>query len=232
MEAELQEIMALAMAENWEEARKKIDALLFAHPEEWMARVVKADIETLSGNRKEAFRMLREIIRDAPRFAPAHYSMGVLHGREGRWDQAKTSFEEALAFYDAGEKEGLSDAWLQLGIALWEKRNPEEALTAWGTALQLNPGQWKAREYIENFTSDWTRPQVQGNPAWFETFKEYQIRNYLAKSGKEKFSSLEETGRILKRIVDAWSRIPDKWKLVDISPEERNRLFQSMNLFL
>ena len=231
MEKEMKEVMALAMAQKWDAAKALADKMIQSHPGDLNARVVRADIENLSGNGKEAFRRLREVLRENPEFASAHYSMGVLFGRESRWDKSRASLEKALSLYPPEEKEAISDAFLQLGIACWEQRRPGDALDAWKSALVHNPGQWKAREYLEEFTPDWSKPKILGDPEWFDAFKALHVKKYLSALGSDDFSSLAEADGVLKKIVAAWNAIPDKWKLEDLSQDERERLFHAISPF-
>ncbi|MBI1822661.1 MAG: tetratricopeptide repeat protein [Nitrospirae bacterium] len=223
-------IMQLAMAEKWEEARFRVRELIQNAPLDPGIKVLQADIENISGNEKEALRQLKEILRAHPEYGPAHYSTGVLHARQGRWDQAKSFFIKSIGLFDPDQREMLSDAWLQLGVAHWEQRNPGEAIEAWYRALSFNPAQWKAREYLEEFTPDYSQPKMLGAPEYFRKFQEIQVQSYLVQHGKTEFDSLEEADMLFRKMTEAWNAIPEKWKLEDLAEIERTRYFRSVTL--
>lgn len=222
--------MQLAMSERWEEARTEIRRLIEADPHDAGIRVLQADIENLSGNEKEALRQLKGIYRDDPGFAPAYYSAGIVHARQGRWDQAKTFFEKSISLLSSDQKEILSDAWLQLGIAHWEQRQPGEAMESWKKSLSFNPAQWKAREYLEEFTPDYSKPKTFGEPKYFMEFQEVQVQAYLAVKGKSEFDSLDEADFLFREITEAWRTISEKWNLEEMADIERKRYFRSIRL--
>ncbi|MHB8483190.1 MAG: tetratricopeptide repeat protein [Nitrospiria bacterium] len=228
---QIRQAMQFAMTGQWEEARDFIRRVIQSCPEDLSARVVQADIENISGNEKAAFQQLRTLIRTHPEFAPAYYSMGVLHSRQGRWDQAKSFFEQSISLFDPDEKESLSDAYLQLGISWWEQRHPGEALESWRKSLSYNPAQWKAREYLEDFTPDYSKPKVLGNPRFFQQYQEIHVKAYLAGLKKSQFDSLEETDEVIRKVASSWNTIPEKWKMEDLSEEERLNYFKSVTPF-
>jgi tetratricopeptide (TPR) repeat protein len=230
IEDRIKTIMQLAMSERWEEARVKIREMILEEPLDPAIRVLQADIENISGNEKEALRQLKEILRNYPEFGPAYYSTGVLHARQLRWDQAKTFFIKSISLIDSAHKEILSDAWLQLGVAHWEQRNPGEAIEAWHQSLTLNPAQWKAREYLEEFTPDYSKPKILGDPEYFQAFQALQVEAYLVRQGKREFDSLEEAETLFRKMTEAWNVIPEKWKLEDMAEIERTRYFKSVTL--
>jgi tetratricopeptide (TPR) repeat protein len=125
----------------------------------------------------------------------------------------------------------LSDAWLQLGIAYWEQRHPGEAIESWKKSLAFNPAQWKAREYLEEFTSDYSRPRVFGKPEFFHEFQNIQIEKFLSARNENAFASFDEAERILRQITEAWNGIPDKWKIEELADIERFRYFRSVDPF-
>jgi tetratricopeptide (TPR) repeat protein len=230
MEDKIKDIMQLTMSEKWEEARTLVRELIFANPFDVGIKVLQADIENLSGNEKESMRQLKEIIRFNPEFSPAYYSTGILHARQQRWDQAKSFFEKSIEKSNPDQKEFLSDAWLQMGVANWEQRNPGKALEAWQKSLFYNPAQWKAREYLEEFTPDFSKPKVFGDPEFFQEFQELQVQNYLVSQKKTQFDSLKEADIIFRKINEAWNSIPEKWKIEDWADVERLRFFKSVPL--
>ncbi|MBI3351544.1 MAG: tetratricopeptide repeat protein [Nitrospirae bacterium] len=228
---QIKQAMQYAMAEHWDEAKHLIRQVIESSPEDLWAKVVQADIENISGNEKEAFQQLRILMRNYPEFAPAYYSMGILHSRQGRWDQAKNFFEQSISLFDPGQKESLSDAYLQLGIAWWEQRHPGDALECWQKSLACNPAQWKAREYLEDFTSDYSKPKILGDPRFFQQFQEIHVKAYLSEHGKSQFDSLEETDEVIQKIAASWNAIPEKWKMEDLTEEERFNTFKSIKPF-
>jgi tetratricopeptide (TPR) repeat protein len=230
VEDKIKEIMRLAMLERWDEARIGIRQLIEADPNDPGIKVLQADIENLSGNEKEALRQLKGILGDCPEFAPAYYSAGIVHARQGRWDQAKTFFEKSIFLLASDQKEMLSDAWLQLGIAHWEQRQPEDAMESWKKSLSFNPAQWKARGYLEEFTPDYSKPKTFGEPEFFMEFQELQVQAYLAGKGRSEFDSLDEADFLFRKITVAWKEIPEKWNIEEMADIERIRYFKSVRL--
>jgi tetratricopeptide (TPR) repeat protein len=231
MEEKIKQIMQLALGEKWDEARQLIQKVLESDSGNLEARVLQADIETIAGNEQEAFKQLRAILREYPEYGPAYYSMGVCHSRQGRWDQAKTFFEKSISKLEPDQAESLSDAYLQLGVSCWEQRHRDEAMESWKKSLAFNPAQWKAREYLEEFTSDYSQPKILGEPELFQEYQTLQVQTYLNSRGKSQFDTLEETNEVIRKIVSSWNAIPDKWKVEDLSPEERLRLFKTVSPF-
>ncbi len=231
MEEKIKQIMQLALEAKWDEARQFIQKVLEADSGNLEARVLQADIETIAGNEPEAFKQLRAILREHPEYGPAYYSMGVCHSRQGRWDQAKIFFEKSISKLEPDQGEALSDAYLQFGVSCWEQRHRDEAMESWKKSLAFNPAQWKAREYLEEFTSDYSQPKILGEPGLFQEYQALQVQIYLNSRGKSQFDTLEETNEVVLKIVSSWNAIPDKWKVEDLSPEERLRLFKTVSPF-
>lgn len=231
MDSIIKRIMRLAMTEQFDEARVLVRQLVEAEPLDVGIKVLQADIENLSGNESEALRQLNEILRINPEFGPAYYSTGILYAHQRRFDLAKTFFEKSLELLDSGQKEFLSDVWLQLGLTLWEQRSRSEAIEAWQKSLSLNSAQWKAKEYLEEFTSNYSNPKIHGDPLYFQEFQNLQVQIYLIGKGKTEFVSFDEADSIIRRITEVWNNIPEKWKLEDFSYLERNRYFKSFIIF-
>ena len=78
-----------------------------------------------------------------PRFAPAHFNMGMLYKSQGQWEEAGVSFNKASHLdpdnflpYNA------------LGYCRFQQKKEREAIDSFQKSLKLNPEQPDIREMI------------------------------------------------------------------------------------
>ena len=96
---------------------------LEAAPDSVDARIDRAFLMSDCGGERDAVRLLRTVLRDAPENGRAHAGMGRAFLKLGKVGKAESSFERALAL---GEDDPLVHA--MLGILEWGYRHPEHAL--------------------------------------------------------------------------------------------------------
>jgi tetratricopeptide (TPR) repeat protein/NAD-dependent dihydropyrimidine dehydrogenase PreA subunit len=100
--------------------------------------------EYLSGNTEQAVNLLAVAAehQSGQRKALSLYYRGAILNRLGRYTEALTNLEQALA-----ERPDLLLALEQKGESLWQLRRKDEAVLAWSSALRQNP----ALPVISNF---------------------------------------------------------------------------------
>ncbi len=93
--------------------------------------------EYLSGNTKEAVNLLGKAAehQDGQGKALSLYYRGAILNRLGFYEQAITSFDEALAV-----RPDLVLALEEKGVSFWQLRQKEKAVSSWNEALKQNPG--------------------------------------------------------------------------------------------
>jgi tetratricopeptide (TPR) repeat protein len=92
-------------------------------------------------------------------FAPMHNAVGAILGGRGNYEGAAEAFSKAIA-----EDPGNISAHYNLGLALAELRQFDEAARAFERAVELYPGYGEAREALARVRERASRRQEAESP--------------------------------------------------------------------
>ncbi|HYX26027.1 MAG TPA: sulfatase-like hydrolase/transferase [Thermoanaerobaculia bacterium] len=90
-----------------------------------------------AGRLEESAATERRVLAADPGNARAHQQLGLIEIRQRHWDQARGELQKAVHFNPR-----LPVAWNNLGVVLYELKQPDAAFQAWQTAVDLQPNQW------------------------------------------------------------------------------------------
>ncbi|HKR58324.1 MAG TPA: 4Fe-4S binding protein [Pyrinomonadaceae bacterium] len=116
-------------------------------------------VEYLSGNTEQSLQLLTTAATHQHGQAKALslYYRGAILNRLGRYEQARTSLDEALA-----ERDDLILAREERGEALWQLGRKQEAVAAWSDAVQRNQGLVIANNQLAGAAASVGRPDIAG----------------------------------------------------------------------
>lgn len=92
-----QEISTLIKAEKFPQALEKIDVLLAQSPRDAQARFIRTVVLTHMGQTAEAMTGLEAMTREFPELPEPHNNLAVLLAQQGRYEQARSALQRALA---------------------------------------------------------------------------------------------------------------------------------------
>jgi tetratricopeptide (TPR) repeat protein len=105
-------------------------------------RDIRAEILLREGKQSEDRHSLKKALESYeraaaldPECAAAHYRMGVVLGRLGRWPEAATAYQEAIRLQPED-----GDAYLNLGFVYYEQGRDEQAQLCFQRARELGSG--------------------------------------------------------------------------------------------
>src|SRR5947209_3085670 len=90
-----------------------------------------------AGRLEESAATERRVLAADPGNARAHQQLGLIEIRQRHWDQARGELQKAVHFNPR-----LPVTWNNLGVVLYELKQPDAAFQAWQTAVDLQPNQW------------------------------------------------------------------------------------------
>ena len=89
-------IQLLIQTKNFPEARKLDDELLKANPNDDDALVDESQMQITDGDVNDAAQKLQTVIKNAPKNAEAHYTLGIAYEKLGYLERAESEWREAL----------------------------------------------------------------------------------------------------------------------------------------
>ncbi|MEM7704987.1 MAG: sulfotransferase [Pseudomonadota bacterium] len=128
------------------QAQRRALEILKTHPAEKNARLLAAMAARRQGSVDEAVQSLDGLVEDEPGFAPAFEELGLALMAGGRWEDAETALESALALDDR-----LAGAWKALGDVRIEQGDESAGHEAYLKQLSLtahNPTVARAGEAL------------------------------------------------------------------------------------
>ncbi|MDE3117727.1 MAG: tetratricopeptide repeat protein, partial [Nitrospirota bacterium] len=125
---------SLEAAEDIEQVRTWVDALLKEHPDQANVHLVGGLFLSQSGRSEESVARYKEAIRLDPRSAYPHYFLAQIHERAGRPEMAIKAYREAIRL-DAT----FAQARTNLGVVCQNQGQIEMAIPQYREVLKLNP---------------------------------------------------------------------------------------------
>ena len=124
-----------------EEAATHFERALELDPADHRARTGLASALGAIGELAEARRLFEQVLADQPDDFDARAGLGNVQLAGGRADEAVASYEQALDLANAADSRSpaLADLWHNLGIARLQLNDPEQALSCFRCALDLQP---------------------------------------------------------------------------------------------
>ena len=109
------------------------------------AQAARAGLAFQRGNPQEAEALLREAVARAPEVASHHLDLSAVLIATNRFDEAAGEIDRALALDPA-----VGRAWFALGVVKNRRQDIAGAITAYRTALELDPEDRGARQNLAN----------------------------------------------------------------------------------
>ena len=131
------------LAGDFAAALMEIERATAECPNDRAALEAKCQILFDSGHSARAEEALRFLVENYPNEPSAHHNLGTLLLRLKRYDDAASSFRQALR-----HRADAPATYLHLGYALKESGRIDEAIAAWQQVLRLAPGDPSARDEL------------------------------------------------------------------------------------
>ena len=132
---ELQPLLRLLDAGQWEQAEATCRALLRAYPESMVGHnLLGATLERL-GRFEEAVECYRKALAIEPNIAEIHFNLGVVLSNLGRTDEAVKTYRKAIAL-----KRDVAPAHFNLGTVLQGQGRLDDAIASYRNAASIEPG--------------------------------------------------------------------------------------------
>ena len=121
--AGLKEASALVKDRQFENAQKKLDALLVQRPREPQARFLKGVVDTEQGRTDAAIAVFRSLIEDYPELPEPYNNLAVLYAQKGDFNSARLALETAIRTAPdwAVAHENLGDVYVRLAAAEYDR---------------------------------------------------------------------------------------------------------------
>lgn len=205
--------------------------ILKYYPNDLQTMTFISIIKEVSGNKDESDALLKKVLEIDPNYPEALYFSGIKAGKKGDYKKAVRSIQKAIEYQSKDAKEELSEYYQNLGSALWRLNLRFDAFKAWEKALELNPKQRMAKEYLEKFSNEYGQPTAPTEAFDdFYAFQSTKIKKYLNKNNKDKFENLDEATDVIKKIIDVWRIINKKANLSELSTDEKIKLFEETEI--
>lgn len=228
--------LSLAINGKLEEAKEIIAVILEKYPQDIEAMTILAEMLTLQNKRKEARAWIDRVLTLDKNYPRALSALGMLHIRNKRWSSAIKAYEKAILNYPQGAKEEIAAAYQDLGCALWESSDRDQALEAWKTCLQYDPNNIHAKKNLKEFTNEYGLPASPVGKVMDDVnaFIHYKMVEYLSNKGKEGFDNTDEANKVLNTITDTWNNtVVTRYgsKLDKMSSNKKKNLFKEIRVF-
>jgi len=225
----------LVLKKKYDEAKKTLATILELCPNDLEIMTLLANICIIEGNLRDAKRWLDKIFSMDPNYPRALYQLGVLFGENGEWERAVKLYERAIKHFPGTERDRIADAYQNLGCALWELRRRDDALKAWKTCLEYDPGNKRAKRNLKDFTNEYGLPKSISpgmDDVW--AFMDMKMQEYRELHGENSLDNLSKANAILGKITAVWNKqIASKYgrKLDDMDTEEKIEIFKKTKVF-
>jgi len=184
-------------------------------------------IKEVTDNKEEAEVLLKKVLEIDPNYPEALYFYGIKEGKKGDYRKSVQLIQKAIEHQSKGATKELSEYYQNLGSALWKLNLRFDAFKAWKKALELNPEQKTAEEYLEKFSNEYGMPVAPSKEFDdYYAFQSMKIEQYMKKNNKSEFDNLDETNIVIKKIIETWETIVKRKNLSELSIEEKIKIFQ------
>jgi tetratricopeptide (TPR) repeat protein len=127
-----------------DDSAKELDATLAIEPDYWRAEELLGSIWLEKQDYVRAREQFTHLLKTVPGDYGAHYNLGILATRDGKWDEAQRQLRAAV---DADPHS--APAHYRLGIVLLQQGKDREAGQEFRQALAADPGFADARRALE-----------------------------------------------------------------------------------
>jgi Tfp pilus assembly protein PilF len=127
-----------------DDSAKELDATLALAPDYWRADELLGSIWLEKKDYARAREQFTHLLKTVPGDYGAHYNLGILASRDGKWNEALRQFRAAV---DADPHS--APAHYRLGIVLLQERKEREAGQEFRQALAADPAFVDARKALE-----------------------------------------------------------------------------------
>ena len=227
----LKKSMEFFASGKFKEALELTEEILKYYPKDLQSLTFVSIIKEVSGNNEESDAFLKKVLEIDPNYPEALYFSGIKAGKKGDYKKAVQLIQKAINHQSKDAKNELSEYYQNLGSALWKLNLRFDAFKVWKKALELNPEQKMAKEYLEKFSNEYGQP-IAPTKAFddFYAFQSIKIKEYLEKNNKDEFENLDEANSVIKKIIDTWSIIIKKENLSKLSTDEKIKLFKGTEI--
>lgn len=120
-------------------ARDLLVRVIEAEPDKIEARYYLANSQYNLGEMSKAAKTLAAIIDDEPSHIDAAILLGQIYFRKKDWDHLAACYERVQPYVEAGDKKNLIRIYGALGLAYFNQKKYQQAITALSRGLQANP---------------------------------------------------------------------------------------------
>jgi tetratricopeptide (TPR) repeat protein len=216
---------------KFEDALQYTQTILNHYPEDLQVMTLMSIIKEVSGEKEEAEKLLNKVLEINPNYPEALYFSGIRVGKKGDYKQSVQLIQKAIEYQSKDAKKELSIYYQNLGSALWKLNLRFDAFNAWGKAVELNPDQEVAKEYLEKFSNEYGMP-ISPTKTFddFYAFQSIKVKEYMEKNNKKKFDNTDEANKFLEKIIKVWGIIVEKENLSELSKDEKIKIFMETRI--
>jgi tetratricopeptide (TPR) repeat protein len=216
---------------KFEEALQYTQTILNHYPDDLQVMTLMSIIKEVSGEKEDSEKLLNKVLEINPNYPEALYFSGIRTGKKGDYKQSVQLIQKAIEHQSKDAKKELSIYYQNLGSALWKLNLRFDAFDAWKKAVELNPDQEVAKEYLEKFSNEYGMPVAHSKTFDdFYAFQSIKVNEYMEKNNKNKFDDIDETNKVLEKIIKVWGIIVEKENLSELSKDEKIKIFKETRI--
>ncbi len=228
--------LGLAIDARYNEAKEVITQILEIYPQDVEMMTFLAEIFIAENKLQEAKIWLDKVFSLDKNYPRALYDLAGLWAKKGRWSTAIKTYEKAIRYYPRDSTIEIAAVYQDLGCALWEAGNRDDALESWKTCLKYDPKNIHAKHNLRDFTNEYGLPASPVGKAMDDAneFLRFKIGEYLSSKRKDGFENMEEANKIIDKITDVWNKkIVSKYgrEIDDMNTKEKKKLFKETMVF-
>ena len=216
---------------GFDEALSLVEEIIKEYPKDLQTLTLISIIKEVTDKKVESEAILKKVLEIDPNYPEALYLSGIKAGKNGDYWEAAKLIQRAIDHQVKDAHNELAEYYQNLGSSLWILNLRFDAFRAWEKAVELNPKQEMAKDYLKKYSNEYGQPKAPSKKFDdFYAFQSVKIEEYLKKGNKKNFDNLDEAQRIVEEILKIWGSVLKERDLSKLSPEEKLNVFRETKI--